>query len=40
VVELGWLKALGPGEAVSLPVWIRAATTGHTTFRFLFYYQP
>jgi hypothetical protein len=40
VVKLSWLKALGPGEAVSLPVWIRAATTGHTTFRFLFYYQP
>jgi hypothetical protein len=40
VVKLSWIKALGPGEAVSLPVWIRAATTGQTNFRFLVYYQP
>lgn len=40
VVQLDSLQALGPGEAASIPIWIRAATTGHTNFRFLFYYQP
>lgn len=40
VVILKNLKPLGPGEAVSLPVWIRAANTGRTNFRFLFYYRP
>jgi hypothetical protein len=40
VNDLLFIPGLAPGASLVFPVWLRAATPGSISFRFLFYYEP